>query len=80
MLQILGLRVALDVFAAPTSSLIFAYGQSKYAAVANATRVGFMIAGVWIAFLQFELREAVIALLFAQVVSYIPLMFGLKNT
>ena len=29
MLQLLGLRVALDIFAAPTSSLILAYGQNQ---------------------------------------------------
>ena len=79
MLQVLGLRVALDIFAAPASSVIFAYGQSKYSAGANATRVFFMIAGVWLAFALFGLREAVISLLIAQALSYFPLILGLNG-
>jgi O-antigen/teichoic acid export membrane protein len=77
MLQALGLRVALDIFAAPTSSLIMAYGQTKYSAGANTIRLILMITGVWIAFALFGVREAVVFLIIAQALSYFPLIVGL---
>ena len=79
MLQLLGLRVALDLFTAPTSSLVLAYGESKYAAAGNTTRLILMISGIWIAFAQFGIRQAVIALVVAQALSYFPLMLGLRK-
>ena len=79
MLQILGLRVALDFFAAPTSSLVIAYGKTRYAAAANTTRLVCMIVGVWIGFKLFGLREAVISLILAQAISYFPLIVGLRK-
>jgi O-antigen/teichoic acid export membrane protein len=79
MLQVLGLRVAFDIFAAPASSLMLAYGQSKYSAAANATRLIFMIGGVWIAFALFGFRQAVVSLIIAQALSYFPLIVGLKR-
>jgi O-antigen/teichoic acid export membrane protein len=79
MLQLLGLRVALDIFAAPLSSLTLAYGKTKYSAGANTTRLILMISGIWIAFVRFGVREAVIALLIAQALSYFPLIAGLRR-
>ena len=79
MLQILGLRVAMDIFAAPASSLIIAYGQSKYAAAGNTSRLILMIGGIWIAFAVFGLREVVFSLVLAQALSYFPLMAGLAR-
>jgi O-antigen/teichoic acid export membrane protein len=79
MLQALGVRVALDIFAAPLSNLILAYGKTKYSAAANTSRLVFMIAGIWIAFSMFGLRQAIIALIIAQALSYFPLIVGLKQ-
>jgi O-antigen/teichoic acid export membrane protein len=79
MLQALGLRVALDLFAAPASSVILAYGESRYSATANTARLIVMVIGIWIAFTYFGLREAVIALIVAQTLSYFPLIIGLKT-
>lgn len=79
MLQILGLRVALEMFSIPPSNLILAYGKTKYSAVANVSRLLFMVSGVWIALTHFGIREAVIALVVAQVLSYIPLIWGMKR-
>jgi O-antigen/teichoic acid export membrane protein len=77
MLQLLGLRVALDVFSAPLSNLILACGESKYSAAANGIRSSLMIAGVWLSIVYFGIREAVVALILAQAVSYFPLVAGL---
>jgi O-antigen/teichoic acid export membrane protein len=79
MLQVLGLRVALDLFAAPVSSLILAYGKSRYSAAANTTRLVFMVAGVLVAFRWFGLPQAMIVLIVAQAISYLPLVSGLKK-
>ncbi len=79
MLQLLGVRVALDIFAAPLSNLVLAYGQTKYSAAANTTRLVLMIAGIWIGFALFGMRQAVIALVIAQALSYFPLILGLNR-
>lgn len=79
MLQALGFRVALDIFAAPASSLILAYGRTKYSAAANTIRLVLMIAGIWIAFTMFGMRQAIIALIIAQALSYFPVVMGLKQ-
>lgn len=79
MLQALGARVALDIFAAPASSLVMAYGRTKYSAAGNTTRLILMVAGVWLAFAKFGIREAVLVLVLAQVISYIPLAMGVRR-
>jgi O-antigen/teichoic acid export membrane protein len=76
MLEILGIRVALDVFAAPASSLLLAHGQSQYSATANATRLMLMISGIWFSFELFGLHAAVISLVVAQALSYFPVIAG----
>lgn len=79
MLQLLGLRVAMDLFAAPASSLILAYGQSRYTAAGNSTRMLFMLAGLPIAFGYFGIQAAIFALIVAQVLSYFPLIVGMRR-
>lgn len=79
MLQLLGLRVALDVFAAPATSLVMAYGQTKYSAGANTTRLVLMVLGIFFAFQRYGMLAAVIALIAAQAASYFPLIAGLSK-
>ena len=79
MLQLLGLRVALDLFATPASNVIMAYGKTKYSAAANVTRLVFMVGGVWIALMRFGIHEAILALVIAQAISYFPLVFGIRR-
>lgn len=79
MLQALGLRVALDLFTSPASSILLAYGQSRYAAVGNTVRMILMLSGVWIAFVFFGIHFAVLSLVVAQAISYFPLILGLKK-
>ncbi len=79
MLQLLGLRVAMDLFAAPASSLILAHGQSRYTAAGNVTRLLFMLSGIWIAFTYFGIKAAVVSLIIAQALSYFPLIVGLRR-
>jgi len=77
MLQALGLRVGMDIFAAPASTVILAYGQSKYSAAASTLRLVVMIAGIGVSFKLFGIHQAVLSLVIAQGVSYFPMMLGL---
>jgi hypothetical protein len=70
-------RVALDVFAAPASTVILAYGQSKYSASASTVRLILMVTGIWVSVVYFGIHQAVLALIIAQVLSYIPMIVGL---
>ena len=77
MLQLLGFRAALEVFAAPTSSLILACGDSRYAAAANTSRLVLMIAGVWLAFEKFGIRQGIAVLALVPVITYLVLIPGI---
>jgi O-antigen/teichoic acid export membrane protein len=77
MVQALGVRVALDVFAAPASTVILAYGQSKYSASASTVRLILMVTGIWVSVVYFGIHQAVLSLIVAQVLSYIPMIIGL---
>jgi O-antigen/teichoic acid export membrane protein len=79
MLQLLGIRVAFDIFASPASNLVLAYGRTKYSAAGNSTRLIVMASGVWLAFHMFGLRQAIIALVVAQALSYFPLWVGVRK-
>ena len=52
---------------------------TKYSAAANTVRLVLMIGGIWIAFAMFGTRQAIIALIIAQALSYFPLIIGLKQ-
>ncbi|MGC4053253.1 MAG: oligosaccharide flippase family protein [Paludibaculum sp.] len=79
MLQALGVRVGMDVFAAPASTLILAYGKSKYSAMASTLRLVLMVGGIAVSFMYFGIHQAVLSLLVAQAISYFPMMFGLMR-
>jgi O-antigen/teichoic acid export membrane protein len=79
MLQALGVRVALDVFAAPASTVLLAYGKSKYSAAGSTSRLIFMGAGLWAAFTYFGIHQGILSLLVAQALSYFPLILGLAR-
>lgn len=79
MLQLLGIRVAFDIFASPASNLVLAYGRTKYSAAGNSTRLIVMVTGVWLAFHMFGLKQAIIALVIAQALSYFPLWAGVRK-
>ncbi len=79
MLQLLGLRVAMDIFSAPATAITIAYGESKYSAAASTVRLILMVGGVWIAFAMFGIQGAMYALIVSQVLSYFPLIAGLRK-
>ena len=79
MLQLLGIRVAFDVFASPASNLVLAYGKTKYSAAGNSTRLFVMVTGIFVAFHMFGVKQAIIALIVAQALSYFPLLAGIRK-
>jgi O-antigen/teichoic acid export membrane protein len=74
MLQWLGFRSAQQVFAAPTSSLVFAFGDSRSPALSNVVRFAAMSGGLWVAFTRFGFHAAIAALVISSAVSY-PVLY-----
>jgi O-antigen/teichoic acid export membrane protein len=74
MLAWLGFRAAQQIFVAPTSSLILAFGDSKYPAIANGVRLLLMVSGLWLAFTRFGLHEAIAVLAISSALAYLVLI------
>jgi O-antigen/teichoic acid export membrane protein len=76
MLQLLGFRASQDVLAAPAVSLVLACGDTRYPAAANISRLVLMLSGVWFAFSQFGIHQAIAVVAFVPLVSNAILLFG----
>jgi O-antigen/teichoic acid export membrane protein len=79
MLQLLGVRGAIELFISVTASMLFALGTSKYAAIGNVYKLIFLAIGLSVAFSRFGFREALWVLTLAPLANYIPLIFGLNR-
>jgi O-antigen/teichoic acid export membrane protein len=79
MLQLLGVRGALELFIAVPASMLFALGTSRYAATGNVLKLIFLAIGLGVAFGYFGLREALWVLTLAPLANYIPLLFGINR-
>ena len=79
MLQWLGFRAAQQIFAAPTSCLILAYGNSKQGAVANIIRSILMLVGMWWGFTIYGMQVAIAFLAIAYVAAYLALIPALAQ-
>ena len=79
MLQLLGVRGALDLFISVTASMLFALGTSRYAAIGNVLKLIFLAVGLTVAFSHFGFREALWVLMLAPLANYVPLLFGLNR-
>jgi O-antigen/teichoic acid export membrane protein len=79
MLQFMGFRAGLEIFAAPSSSLILACGDSKYAAIMNTSRLVLMVGGVWFAFAKFGIYQAIVVLAFVPLIVYPIVIFGVTR-
>lgn len=78
MLQLLGFRAALELFAAPAVAMLFAVGISRYAAIGNLAKLIFLAAGLTVAFARFGFKEAVWVLALSQIAHYVPQFWGLR--
>jgi O-antigen/teichoic acid export membrane protein len=79
MVQLLGLRAALEVFCSPTSMALLASGASRYSAAANVTRLVVLVVGLFVTLRFWGLQEAVLVLVGAPFVAYSTLMPGISK-
>jgi len=79
MLQLMGVRGALELYMSVASSMLFALGTSRYAAIGNVLKLIFMAAGLTIAFRWYGLHMALWVLMLAPIANYVPLVVGLRR-
>ncbi len=79
MVPLLAVRASLDIFASPTSSLLFAVGASRYSAWANVIRLIVLVGGLYFTVSQWGLQGAMWVLIGAPAISYIALLPGLHR-
>ena len=77
--QLLGFRAALELFSAAAGSMLFAVGVSRYSAIGNVAKLGFLWVGLPVAFGKWGFREAVWVLALSQLANYLPHLWGLKR-
>ena len=71
MLQLIGMRAAFDLFAAPCSNLLLACGVAKYFAVGNTARAAMVSVGMWLVNVRFGIHGIIILLLFVPIVGHL---------
>ncbi len=75
MLQLLGFRAAGDILVCATTSMLFAGGQSRFAAAGNIVRVMILVPGIWLSLSHGRIDAAIWVLALAPLGSYfVPLM------
>jgi O-antigen/teichoic acid export membrane protein len=79
MVQFLALRAALDIYTAPTGTVLFASGASRYSAIANIVRLIFLVLGLFLTLKVWGLQGAFVALLGAPFISYFALLPGINR-
>jgi O-antigen/teichoic acid export membrane protein len=79
MLQLMGVRGALELYMSVTASMLFALGTSRYAAIGNGLKLIFMAVGLTIAFRWYGLHTALWVLMLAPIPNYLPLVVGLRR-
>jgi O-antigen/teichoic acid export membrane protein len=79
MVQLLGLRAALEIYGSPTGTVLFASGASRYSAAGNAVRLVFLVVGLFLTLKLWGLPGAFIALIGAPFLAYFALMPGINK-
>lgn len=79
MLQLLGVRGALELFTSLTVSMLFALGTSRYAAIGNLSKLIFLAVGLTVAFGRFGFPQALWVLTLAPLAHYVVILFGLRQ-
>lgn len=77
MLQLLGFRAAVEILTGPTVNMLFAAGQSRFAATGNLLRLAVMIPGLWIALRYFSIDEAIWVLTLAPFAAYLATLHAI---
>ena len=79
MLQLLGVRGALELFMSLTATMLFALGTARYAAFANLSKLIFLGIGLSIAFGRFGFHGALWVLTLAPLANYVSMLIGLRR-
>lgn len=79
MVPLLAVRASLDIFVAPTGSVLFASGASRYSAWANVIRLVVLIGGLFLTVPHWGLRGAMWVLIGAPAISYVALLPGVHR-
>ncbi len=79
MLQLMGVRGALELFTSLSVSMLFALGTSRYAAIGNVAKLIFMGIGLTIAFGRYGFHEALWVLALAPLAHYAVILVGLRH-
>lgn len=79
MVPLLGVRASLDIFVAPTGSVLFAAGASRYSAWANVVRLIVLVGGLFATVGHWGLHGAIWVLVGAPAISYFALLPGVRR-
>lgn len=79
MVPLLAVRASLDIFVAPTGSVLFASGASRYSAWANVIRLIVLIGGLLLTVPHWGLHGAMWVLIGAPAISYVALLPGVQR-
>lgn len=61
------------------ASILFALGNSRYAAIGNMAKLAFLAVELTVAFSRFGFHEALWVLALAPLASYVAILFGLRR-
>ena len=78
-MQFLGVRAALEVYAAPAANVLLAYGASRYSAWANMLRLVVLAIGLLLTVPRYGMSAAIWVLVGAPALSYLALVPGLRR-
>jgi O-antigen/teichoic acid export membrane protein len=79
MVPMLGVRAALEIYAAPTGGVLFASGASRYSAWANVIRLACLVVGLYLTVGRWGLHGAMWVLVGAPALSCLALAPGLNR-
>ncbi len=79
MVPLLAVRASLDILVAPTGSVLFAAGASRYSAWANVIRLVVLVGGLFAIVPEWGLRGAMWILIGAPAISYLALLPGVHR-
>jgi O-antigen/teichoic acid export membrane protein len=77
MLQLMGVRGAIELFMSAALSFLFALGTTRYASVGSICKLIFLAVGLTLAFTRYGLHVALWVLMLAPLMNYLPLIVGL---
>lgn len=79
MLQLMGVRGAIELFMSAALSFLFALGTTRYASIGSILKLVFLATGLAVAFTWYGLHAALWVLTLAPLLNYFPLIVGIER-